>query len=221
MPLTFFSTTAWGGSQAASMTWTIEELEIPKGTISLQIWRFEPVFSSVLTFPLNWHLTPNHLYKNFCSTQNTRRKLRKSKYLLRCSCTAPGKAVHTQPFTPFTFWLLPCSHLRSINYQSTAFQPCPVTTVWCEASNPLLTTIDSNTIYTHIHRGRYTQIFTKHRLSNTLTLHTQKLKKCSATPGRAEKRILFLKDFSVAQKKTSISATGYSKWLLEWNTCLL
>lgn len=50
MTLAFFSSTAWGGSQAAFMTWTIEELEIPKGTISLQIWRFEPGFSSVLTF---------------------------------------------------------------------------------------------------------------------------------------------------------------------------
>lgn len=50
MSLTFFSTTAWGGSQAVSMTWAIKELEIPKGTISLQIWRFEPGFSSVLTF---------------------------------------------------------------------------------------------------------------------------------------------------------------------------
>lgn len=37
MTLPFYSTTAWGGSQAASMTWTIGELEIPKGTISLQI----------------------------------------------------------------------------------------------------------------------------------------------------------------------------------------
>lgn len=50
MSLTFFPITAWGGSQVVSMTWAIEELEIPKGTISLQIWRFESGFSSALTF---------------------------------------------------------------------------------------------------------------------------------------------------------------------------
>lgn len=76
MPLTFFSTTAWGGSQAASMTWTIEELEIPKGTISLQIWRFEPVFSSVLTFT---YLCDSISCQNFIPIRRIRKNCRLSR----------------------------------------------------------------------------------------------------------------------------------------------
>lgn len=190
-----------------------------------QIWRTPCLLStfSTLNFPHYWHLTPNHLQKNCCSTQDMRRKLRKSKHLLHCSCTLfpPGKAVYMPPFTLVAVWLLPRCHLRSINSQSTAVQPCPVTTVWCAASNqsppPFSPPFIAVHLYTHTHR--HSQIHEAQTEWHTGLTHTETWKK--AVQHLVEQRITFLKDFRVAQKKTPISATGYLKWLLEWNVCLI
>lgn len=159
-----------------------------------QIWRTPCLLStfSTLNFPHYWHLTPNHLQKNRCSTQDMRRKLRKSKHLLHCSCTLfpPGKAVYMPPFTLVAVWLLPRCHLRSINSQSTAVQPCPVTTVWCAASNQSPPPFSPPFIAVHLYT--HTQTFTDSRSTDWVTHRPythRNLKKSSAASGRAKNHV--------------------------------
>lgn len=151
-----------------------------------------------------------------------RRKLRKSKHLLHCSahCSLQGRQFAHSPSLLSQFG---CCHaltwgaLTSRALLSTL--PCN-SCVMCSQQSPAHCSPPFTV--THLHTQADTDRYSQSRDWVTHQPYTHRnLKKCSTASGRAEKRILLLKDFSVAQKKISKSAIGYLKWLLEWSICLM